>query len=80
LHYFLSDHLGSTSLILGKDPATMKVDQIMTAPLVSVEIKTPIYEIYRTMSDHQIQHLLITDGGQQVEFVSMKDLISQPVF
>ncbi len=65
---------------LGKDPATMKVDQIMTAPLVSVEIKTPIYEIYRTMSDHQIQHLLITDGGQQVGFVSMKDLISQPVF
>lgn len=65
---------------LGKDPATMKVDQIMTTPLTSVEIKTPIYEIYRTMADQQIQYVLITDEGKPVGFVSVKDLIAQPVF
>jgi formate/nitrite transporter len=65
---------------LGKDPATTKVDQIMTTPLTSVEIKTPIYEIYRTMADQQIQYVLITDEGRPVGFVSVKDLIAQPVF
>jgi len=63
----------------GKDPATTKVSQIMTSPIISAEIKTPLYEIYRTMSDHQIQYILIIDGDKQVGFVSVKDLIPQPV-
>jgi formate/nitrite transporter FocA (FNT family) len=65
---------------LEKDPATMKVDEIMTSPLISVDIKTPVYEIYRTMTNHHIRHLLITDDGQQVGFVSVKDLIAKPIF
>jgi signal-transduction protein with cAMP-binding, CBS, and nucleotidyltransferase domain len=64
---------------LGLDPATMKVDQIMTTPLISVEVKTPIYEVYRTMTDHQIQYVLITDESQPLGFVSVKDLSAQPV-
>jgi hypothetical protein len=32
------------------------------------------------MADNQIQDLLITDNGEQVGFVSVKDLIAQPVF
>ncbi len=65
---------------LGKDPTEMQVEQIMTTPVISVDIKTSIYEIYRTMADHQIQDLLITDGDKQVGFVSVKDLIAQPIF
>ena len=62
------------------DPGQVSVDQIMTSPLISVDIKTPAYEIYRTMADHHIRHLLITDGGQQVGFISVKDLIAKPAF
>jgi formate/nitrite transporter len=64
---------------LGLDPATMKVDQIMRTPLISVEVKTPIYEVYRTMTDHQVQYVLITDENQPLGFVSVKDLTVQPV-
>ena len=64
----------------GKDPDGFIVDQIMSAPLISVEVKTPIYEIYRTMADHHIRHLLVTDGGKQIGFVSMKELIAKPIF
>ena len=65
---------------LEKDSANVKVDQIMTSPLISVDIATPVYKIYRTMADYHIRHLLITDGGKQVGFISVKDLIVKPIF
>ena len=64
---------------LEKDSAIMKADQIMTSPLISVDITTSVYEIYRTMADHHIRHILITDGGKQVGFISVKDLIAKPL-
>jgi formate transporter len=65
---------------LEKDSDKLKVDQIMTSPVISVDIATPVYEIYRTMADHHIRHILITDGGKQVGFISVKDLIAKPMF
>jgi signal-transduction protein with cAMP-binding, CBS, and nucleotidyltransferase domain len=58
----------------------MKANQIMTSPLISVDIATPVYEIYRTMADHHIRHILITENGKQVGFISVKDLIAKPTF
>ncbi|MFC2043395.1 formate/nitrite family transporter [Chloroflexota bacterium] len=65
---------------LEKDSANVQVDQIMTSPLISVDITTPVYEIYRTMADHRIRHLLITERGKQVGFISVKDMIAKPIF
>jgi formate/nitrite transporter len=65
---------------LEKDSTNVRVDEIMTSPLISVDIKTPVYKIYRTMADHHIRHILITDGGKQVGFISVKDLIAKPTF
>lgn len=65
---------------LEKDPAKIKADQIMTRPLISVDIKTPVYVIYRTMANHHIRHIIITDEGKQIGFVSVKDLIAKPLF
>lgn len=63
----------------GENTAFVKVERIMSAPLISVDIKSPVYEVYRTMADHGIRHLLITDEGQQVGFLSVKDLIRRPI-
>lgn len=63
---------------VGKDPASVQVDQIMSTPLISVEITTPVYRIYRTMADSGIRHLIITEGGKQIGFVSVKDLLRTP--
>jgi formate/nitrite transporter len=65
---------------LEKDSAEVRVDQIMTSPLISVDVATPVYEIYRTMTEQHIRHLPITEDGKQVGFVSVKDLIAKPVF
>lgn len=67
-------------IALKNDPANMKAEQIMTSPLISVDIKTPAYEIYRTMAENHIRHLLITDGDNQIGFISVKDLVAKPAF
>lgn len=62
-----------------QSPASMRAEQIMSTPLVSVDVKTPVYDIYRTMADNRIRHLVITDQGQWVGFVSVKDLLRRPI-
>ncbi len=65
---------------LEKDPADVTADQIMTSPLISVDIATPVYKVYRTMADHHIRHILVTEDGRQIGFISVKDLIANPAF
>lgn len=65
---------------LDKQPGSVTAGQIMTSPLISVDIKTPAYDIYRTMSEYHIRHLLITEDGKQVGFISVKDLVAKPAF
>ena len=65
---------------IGENPKAVKVDQIMSTNLISADIKTPVYEIYRTMSDNKIRHLIITEKGQQAGFVSVKDLLRKPIY
>ncbi|MDH4238423.1 MAG: formate/nitrite family transporter [Phycisphaerae bacterium] len=65
-------------LAAGAKPDTVKVGEIMSSPLISVDVKTPIYSIYNTMTEHRIRHLVITDQGQKVGFVSVKDLLRGP--
>jgi len=62
-----------------QSPASMKAEQIMSSPLVSVDVKTPVYDIYRTMADNRIRHLVITDQGKWVGFLSVKDLLRRPI-
>ncbi|HUW19769.1 MAG TPA: formate/nitrite family transporter [Sedimentisphaerales bacterium] len=63
----------------GHDPAKVKVQQVMSAPLVSVDIKTSVYNVYRTMADRRVRHLIITEEGRQVGFISVKDLLKRPL-
>lgn len=62
----------------GQDPGSVKVDQIMSTPLVTVDIKTGVYEVYRTMAKNKVRHLIVTEKGKQVGFISVKDLLRRP--
>ncbi len=64
---------------VGQSTASVKVDQIMSAPLICADIKTPVYDIYRTMADNGIRHLIITEEGRPAGFVSVKDLLRRPI-
>jgi formate/nitrite transporter len=62
------------------DITKINANQIMTSPLISVDVTTSVYKIYRTMASHHIRHILITENGKQIGFVSVKDLIANPLF
>jgi len=63
----------------GLDPAAIMVSEIMSSPLITVDIKTPVYGIYRTLARHKIRHIIITENGKHVGFLSVKDLIKRPI-
>lgn len=63
----------------GDDPTSVNVERIMSAPLISVDIKTGVYDIYRTMADNRVRHLIVTEQERQVGFVSVKDLLRRPL-
>ena len=63
-----------------KKPTEVQAVEIMTSPLIAVDITTPVYMIYRKMADNHIRHLMITEEGKQIGFVSVKDLIAKPLF
>jgi signal-transduction protein with cAMP-binding, CBS, and nucleotidyltransferase domain len=63
----------------GRAPVSVKVEEIMSAPLISIDIKTGVYDIYRTMADKRVRHLIITEEGRQVGFISVKDLLKRPL-
>jgi formate transporter len=65
-------------IAVGEKAEAVQVEKIMSSPLVSVDVKTPIYKIYRTMTEHHIRHLVITENGKMVGFVSVKDLLREP--
>lgn len=58
-----------------KDAEKVLVKEIMSSPLIFVDVKTPIYAIYQIMSDKEIRHILITEAGKQIGFVSVKDFL-----
>ena len=44
-----------------------------------MDIQTPVYGIYRTLAKHKIRHIIVTEDGEQVGFLSVKDLIKHPI-
>jgi formate/nitrite transporter len=65
-------------LAAGVQPDTVQVKEIMSSPLISVDVKTAIYKIYSTMTEHRIRHMVITEEGKKIGFVSVKDLLRGP--
>jgi CBS domain-containing protein len=60
----------------GKNPATIKVQEIMTTPLISVSPDQTIYECARTMSDSHIHQLpVIAEDGTIIGIISASDFL-----
>jgi len=61
----------------GRNPSQIKVSEVMSKPLISVDVKTPIHEVYRIMRSQHIRHLVITKDGKEVGIVSARDLLRE---
>ncbi len=63
----------------GRNPAQVKVSEVMSKPLISVDLKTPIHEVYRIMRSQHIRHLVITKESKEIGIVSARDLLGEPL-
>lgn len=55
--------------------AKVKVERIMSKPLLTIESTRSIHDAQDMMADKRIRHLGVTLGGQLVGLVSVRDLL-----
>lgn len=58
------------------DPETTKVNDIMSAPIMTLDGSRPVTEANQFMADKKIRHLAVTDEGKIIGMLSVKDLVS----
>jgi signal-transduction protein with cAMP-binding, CBS, and nucleotidyltransferase domain len=55
-------------------PPDIPVEKVMTTGLITVDISTPIREALETMSQQKIKHMLVTEQGDIVGVITLRDL------
>jgi CBS domain-containing protein len=58
----------------GGDPNSIKVSAMMVAPIISVERDEPISKASGLMEGNNIRHIAVTDKGEIIGILSIKDL------
>ena len=58
-----------------KDPSRIVVSEVMTAPLITIEIDRSAHDASDLMAERGIRHLAITDNGRIVGMLSVRDLL-----
>jgi CBS domain-containing protein len=59
----------------GRDPGLVKVQTIMSSPIITIDIDRPASDASDLMSEKGIRHLAVTDGGKIVGVISVRDLL-----
>lgn len=55
----------------GHDPQKLRVNEVMTSPIVTVPNGTPLSQMQAIMNQHHINHLPVTDVAQTRNHVSL---------
>ncbi len=61
-----------------KIPAwSVKVHEIMTKDVITIDIDSPVEESMRLMTANRIRHLPVMDGGELTTIISITDVVSE---
>ncbi len=63
-------------ILRNKHSQETRVQEIMTAPVLSIELSQPIHECMRIMTDHRVRHLPVLEGESVVGIVSIGDVVN----
>jgi CBS domain-containing protein len=63
------------TILMGRSSQDTRVEEIMSAPVVSVELSTPLVECMRLVTVHRIRHLPVIEAGQVAGVISIGDLV-----
>jgi len=63
------------ALAAGLNPETCSVDTVMSSPLVTIDVGQTLVEANEIMSTTNIRHLVVTERGEVVGIISVRDLV-----
>ena len=63
------------ALAAGLNPETSSVDTVMSSPLVTIDVGQTLVEANEIMSTTNIRHLVVTERGEVVGIISVRDLV-----
>jgi CBS domain-containing protein len=63
------------AVAIGRDPAKMAIEQIMSAPIVTIEENKTLLDANDMMAKEHLRHLGVTRNGKLVGMISVRDLV-----
>jgi CBS domain-containing protein len=63
------------SVAAGGDPAKMAIEQIMSAPIITIEENKTLLDANDLMAKEHLRHLGVTRNGKLVGMISVRDLV-----
>uniref|UniRef100_A0A7C3F566 CBS domain-containing protein n=1 Tax=Candidatus Methanomethylicus mesodigestus TaxID=1867258 RepID=A0A7C3F566_9CREN len=64
----------------GKDPEKVRVEEVMSSPLITINEKEPVKRALEMMDQHNVHRLLVVDDKGKVVGLAVETLISGDVF
>lgn len=63
------------AVAVGGDPSHMRVEQIMSAPIVTIDENKTLLDANDMMAHNHLRHLGVTRNGKLVGMISVRDLV-----
>ena len=63
------------ALAEGLGPETCTVEQVMSAPIITIDVEQSIANANEIMSARKIRHLVVTERGEVAGIISVRDLV-----
>ncbi len=66
-------------IVAGKNPADVRLADVMTTDLYTVHPQQRVNEVGREMQARHIRHLPVVDGGKLVAMLSLRDILREHI-
>ncbi|MHC1598328.1 MAG: CBS domain-containing protein [Candidatus Methanofastidiosia archaeon] len=63
-------------LTVGLNPEKVKLGDIMTTPVISIEKNVEVMEAWKTISESKIKRLIVTDNESAIGFITAFDILA----
>ena len=64
---------------LASGKVNLKIREIMTKDIISVDGDTPLYEVVKVFNDKKVGRLMVTSGGRYIGIISKTDVLHEMV-